>query len=155
MVMSTVADAAGPNAPSLTFRFLFECTFAQLHFRRPLPDNSRHPNRFLSKSCHCPFQEPKSQGLRSTYFKLTRTVRNRARMFLASKETEPVTSKTSAPICFCLQWSPLMRLQSHLLSVPLPTSSRHAHLLLLYLLFSPGQLDNSPHISPCCRCNNL
>lgn len=44
IVMSTVPDAVGPITPSLTLRFLFEHTFAQLHFSRLLPDHLYHPN---------------------------------------------------------------------------------------------------------------
>lgn len=42
------------------------------------------------------------------------------KIFLASKETHPVTGKTSGPIYLCRQWSPLVGLWSHLHPAPLP-----------------------------------
>lgn len=105
--MFTVLDEAGPIAPSLTPRFLFEHTFCRLL------DNLHHPNGLFNKSSlffshllYYILKNPNPKGISSTCFKLTRTAQK-------TQSTPLPTQSQARP------WVPLPLLLSVLCQTPI------------------------------------
>lgn len=153
---------AGPITPSLTWRslgtplhnYILAGSFLTIYITQMDFVMSRHYSPHTFSTRHA--QEPKSQGHQKHMLQANKDSLQvqhgqhppPSKKAHTQSQAQPQVSLPLPPrVSSCQTPSPATpNTTAHgLLTCPLPSPP----------LLSPGQLDTHPHISPCCRCNNL